>query len=115
MGGFGKGEDLGVLPGKVHIISETNNCLNLLVKTREDGLLVLSDTYYAGWEAYVDGEKKKIYRANYTFRAVPLCAGTHQVEFVYDPLSFKLGALTTFLGILGCFAIVFIKKEKPSS
>jgi uncharacterized membrane protein YfhO len=76
--------------------------------------LVLSDTFYPGWKAFVDGKEEKILRANYNFRAVPLTAGTHRVEFVYDPLSFKLGALTTFLGILGCLVIGFIKKEKRS-
>jgi hypothetical protein len=69
----------------------------------------LSDTYYPGWKAFVDGKRTKIYRANYTFRALPLSAGTHRVEFVYDPLSFKLGALFTILGIIGLY---FREREK---
>jgi hypothetical protein len=93
-------------------LSESNNRLTLRVKTGENGFLVLSDTYYPGWKVYVDGEKKKIYRANYTFRAVPLHPGTHQVEFVYDPLSFKLGAMITFLTIIGCFGIGWISRAK---
>jgi hypothetical protein len=93
-------------------LSEYNNRLTLRVKTEEDGFLVLSDTYYPGWKVYVDGEKKKIYRANYTFRAVPLRPGTHQVKFVYDPLSFKLGAMITFLTIIGCFGIGWISRKR---
>ena len=68
-------------------------------------MLVLSDMYYPGWKAFVDGEETKIYRADYTFRAIPLNAGTHQVEFVYDPISFKVGAGVTVLGILGCIGM----------
>ena len=49
--------------------------------------------------------RKKIYRADYTFRAIPLRAGTHRVEFLYDPLSFKLGGGITLLGIIGCLVI----------
>jgi hypothetical protein len=93
-------------------LSESNNRLTLRVKTGENGFLMLSDTYYPGWKVYVDGEKKKIYRANYTFRAVPLLAGAHQVEFVYDPVSFKLGAMITFLTILGCFGIGWISRRR---
>jgi hypothetical protein len=93
-------------------ISESNNRLQLHVEASGDSFLVLSDTYYPGWKVYVDGEKKKIYRANYTFRAVPLRPGTHQVEFVYDPLSFELGAIITFLTIIGCFAIGWISRAK---
>jgi hypothetical protein len=93
-------------------ISESNNRLQLHVEASGDSFLVLSDTYYPGWKVYVDGEKKKIYRANYTFRAVPLRPGTHQVEFVYDPLSFKLGAIITFLTIIGCFGIRWISRRR---
>jgi hypothetical protein len=96
------GESPSGLYQKVEIISESNNRLRLRVGTTEDSLLVLSDTYYPGWKVFVNGEATKICRANYTCRGVPLNAGAHSVEFVYDPISFKLGAGMTFLGILGC-------------
>ncbi|MBI5969281.1 MAG: YfhO family protein [Deltaproteobacteria bacterium] len=96
----GEGEERGV-----EFISESNNRLQLLVETKENNILVLSDTYFPGWKVFVDGREEKIYRANYTFRAVPLIAGTHRVEFVYDPGSFKLGAGITFLGIMGCLGL----------
>jgi uncharacterized membrane protein YfhO len=93
------------LPNKLGFISESNNRLHLLAQATENTLLVLSDTHFPGWKAFVDGQETKIYRANYAFRAIPLQAGRHRVEFVYDPLSFKLGAAVSLLGILGCLAI----------
>ena len=93
------------LQNKVELIYESNNRLSLLVKTNENAFLVLSDTYFPGWRVFVDGKEEKIYRADYNFRAVPISAGKHRVEFVYDPLSFKLGAIITFLGIIGCLVI----------
>jgi uncharacterized membrane protein YfhO len=76
--------------------------------------LVLSDTYYPGWKAFVDGKETKIYRADYAFRAIPLNAGTHRVEFTYDPISFKLGVGGTLMGIIGCVVIVLApRREKP--
>ena len=56
------------------------------------GFLVLSDLYYPGWKATVDGKEVKIFRANYLVRALELDPGTHIIRFFYDPLSFKLGA-----------------------
>jgi hypothetical protein len=97
--------------GDVEIISETNNRLQLRVSSKENRLLVLSDTYYPGWKAFVNGKETKIYRADYTFRGIPLNAGTHQVEFVYDPISFKLGAVATFLGILGCIVFGWVARR----
>ena len=55
------------------------------------GFLVLSDSYYPGWKVFVDGEGGEVLRANYIMRAVKLSPGHHQVEFIYDPSSFKLG------------------------
>jgi hypothetical protein len=98
--------------GEAEIISESNNRLALQVRGPEGSVLVLSDTYYPGWKAFVDGKKTKIYRADYTFRALPLSVGQHRVEFVYDPLSFKLGALFTFLGIIGCAVIYMRGKDR---
>jgi hypothetical protein len=103
------------LPQKVEIIYEKNNRLQLLVKSKEDNLLVLSDTYYPGWKAFVDGTPQKIYQADYAFRAVPLNPGTHRLEFVYDPMSFKLGAGVTLLGILGCIGMGWITRRRRRS
>lgn len=63
------------------------------IETKAPGpsLLFLSDNDYPGWQALVDGQKVKVYRADYTFRAVSLPAGEHQVVFVYRPEAFGLG------------------------
>jgi hypothetical protein len=98
--------------GEVEFISESNNRIQLLVKAREDNFLLLSDTYFPGWKALVDGSPQKIYRANYAFRAIPLSAGIHQVRFVYDPLSFKLGAGVSLLGILVCLGMGWVGQRK---
>jgi uncharacterized membrane protein YfhO len=97
----------------VEFVSESNNRLKLLVKMKEKGLLVLSDTYFPGWKAFVNGKKEKIYRANYNFRAIPLEAGDYDIQFIYDPITFKIGisiSLITLMGIL----IYFVKKKRTS-
>lgn len=69
--------------------------------TVRDGFLVLTDAYYPGWQAFVDGEPRKIYRANYALRAVFLPKGEHTIRWVFNPFSFKLGlgitAITLFV------------------
>ena len=98
--------------GLPEFISESNNRLRLRVKASENTFLVLSDTYFPGWKVYVDGNKGEIYRANYTFRAVPLNAGIHKIEFAYDPISFKLGAIVTFLAIMGCVGVGLVTRRR---
>jgi len=79
----------------------------LEVEAAADGILVLSEVYYPGWRAYVDGQKTRIYRANHALRALPLEAGSHRVELVYDPLSFKIGFVISaiVLTITACIAV----------
>jgi hypothetical protein len=70
---------------------------------KADGFLVLSDTYYPGWQALVDGREAKIYQADYLFRAVPLKQGSHVVEFRYRPRSFRIGlAISLASGAILC-------------
>ena len=58
-----------------------------------EGFLVLSEIYYDGWKAYVDGAAAHIFSTDYTLRGVRVPAGNHRVEFVYRPRSFRLGAI----------------------
>ena len=93
-------------------VSEGNNRLLIHVKAPENAFLVLSDTYFPGWKAYVDGKEEKIYQANYNFRAVLLPPGDHRVEFIYRPMSFIAGAAVTVLGIIGCAAMLLFQRSK---
>jgi len=68
------------------------------------GYLVLTDSYFPGWRAYVDGQETPVLRANYLFRAVNLPQGAHWVEFRYQPGSFQWG-MTISLATLGLAAL----------
>ena len=72
--------------------------------------LVLSDSYYPGWKVYVDNRRQKLYKADYTLRAVSLSAGEHTVRFVFDPFSFKAGATLSIATALSILYIVIKKK-----
>ncbi len=65
-----------------------------------DGYLILSEVFAPGWRAEVDGRATEIERANELFRAVPLTAGQHQVRVVYEPQSFRAGAILSGLTLL---------------
>jgi hypothetical protein len=97
---------------EVEFISESNNRLSLRVEAETESILVLSDTFYPGWKVFVDGRKERILRANYNFRAVSLSKGVHQVEFVYAPLSFKLGAGLSIIGVISCSIIGWSSRRR---
>jgi hypothetical protein len=75
----------------------------------QPGFLVLTDTFYPGWRATVDGKDETIYAADYLFQAVPLTSGNHRVVFTYDPWSYKIGFAIALLALLAAFTTVGYK------
>jgi hypothetical protein len=69
-----------------------------------EGYLVVTDAYYPGWDATLDGRKVEIERADLTVRAIRVPEGRHHLEMVYRPGSFRLGLSLTVLALLGLFA-----------
>ena len=63
------------------------------------GRLVLTDSYYPGWRAWVDGRPAPIERADDAFRAVRLPPGEHAVEMRYEPASFRVGMFISLLAL----------------
>jgi hypothetical protein len=68
------------------------------------GYLVLSDSYFPGWEAALDGKEAPILRADFALRAVRIDKGAHRIHFRYRPLSFRVGAALTIAGLAALVA-----------
>jgi len=66
-----------------------------------DGMLVLSDTYYPGWVARVDGGRVPIHEVDVALRGVAVPKGEHKVTFRYRPRSVFWGAGLTLAGLVG--------------
>ncbi len=68
--------------GNAKIISYTPNQIVIHTDTKDGNtILLLTDSYYPNWNAYIDHQPTKIYRANHTFRAIIVPQGQHQIEF----------------------------------
>jgi len=93
---------------KVQITKYRDDRVELSARMDAPGLVLLTDTYYPGWKAYVDGERTELYEADYLFRGVSVPEGEHRIEFVYDPASFKIGAAVSLSAIVCMLAMVAI-------
>lgn len=101
-------EEISPGSGEVKITDYTSGKIKIEVIHSQPQLLFISDNYYPGWQAKVDGWETKIYRANYAFRAIFIPEGKHLVEFIYDPISFKAGLILSGGAILALAALNLI-------
>jgi hypothetical protein len=82
-------------PARVAIQAYAPERVEVSVLAPRDGWLVLSDLFYPGWHATVNGSEAPIERANHLFRAVRVAAGESTVRFEYRPESLRRGALVS--------------------
>jgi len=85
---------------RARILEDRPTRLLVEAETEARGWLVLTDTFYPGWKARVDGGEVLVIRANAMFRAVPVEAGRHEVEFRYAPTSVRTGLMVTAAALL---------------
>ena len=71
-------------------------------------LVVISQTHYPAWKAYVDGRPTRIWRANYAFQAVEVPAGEHEVLLAYEDKALVAGGVLSALGLLACGGLLVV-------
>jgi hypothetical protein len=82
-----------------------NQSVSFQTEAPAASLVIISQTYYPAWKAYVDGRSTKIWRANYAFQALEVPAGLHTVKLVYEDTKLLVGAILSGLGLLACAAL----------
>lgn len=89
---------------------ESANWVRIKANASAPSVLVLNQIHYPGWNAYVDGKKAPVLRADYAFTGVLVDAGNHVIEFRFLPASFVLGAAISIASIL--FAVVACYRQR---
>ncbi|MCK4719909.1 YfhO family protein, partial [bacterium] len=74
--------------------------LRLRTSSDRDQFLVFSDTYFPGWRAWIDRNEVEIYRTNGIVKGIVIPSGEHEIRFLYDPLSYKIGWLLVLIGLI---------------
>lgn len=113
--GFGLPAPDSVPAWRTTVESYSNNTITLDVETSADGILVLSEMYYPGWTAEVDGKRTEVHRVDYCLRAVLVPPGQHAVTVRFDPAAFSRGSLITLLTLGVCGAGLTISRRRHRS
>lgn len=82
----------------------------VLENKKASGRLILTDTYYPGWIAKVDGQKREIEQYDKTLRSVQVFEDDKTIIFEYKPQSFYKGLIITIISLVGMMSMLFIQK-----
>jgi hypothetical protein len=84
------------------------------VEAAEPSLVVVAQTWYHNWRAYVDGQPAPLLRANCAFQAFQVPAGQHHVRLAYEDLAFQFGAAVSICMAVNCFIFLRLLRKQPS-
>jgi hypothetical protein len=84
----------------VEVLHHNPAALALRVRMGCRGLLVISEHFFPGWKAEVDGRAAEILQVNGALRGLVLDRGMRRVEMRYRPAPVLLGGLMTASGLL---------------
>jgi uncharacterized membrane protein YfhO len=88
------------------VVSDSGSEVEVAVTAPRAGFLVLSDVFYPGWTATVDGSETPIEKANGFARAVRVPPGEHSVVFEYSPRSLKAGLAISLISAIVCLGLL---------
>ncbi len=103
-GGAGRGE-ANLLPANAVVMeAEAAEYLRIRVDTSVPAIMMVRDTFFAGWTAAIDGRDAPVWRGDLLFRAVPVPAGQHVVEMRFRQASadagFTISVVTALLAVV---------------
>jgi hypothetical protein len=90
--------------GTARIVTDRPGFIEVLTSSSSRQLLILSESYHAGWQATEDGRPIRVIRAYGDFQAVVVEPGQRRIMFRFRPANFVTGAWISSLGI--CAALV---------
>jgi hypothetical protein len=102
------------LDAKIQVLLDEPHRIVVNISAKNDGWLVIADTWDPGWYVKIDDNFGELFHANYLFKAIPINAGDHTVVLGYSSIWFLAGAVLSTLSmmiiaLLGC--MVFLDKK----
>jgi hypothetical protein len=100
-------------PDEIALQQHEANVVRIRARMGCGGMVILSDTFFPGWHADVDGRPAAIYEANEAMRGVLVPAGAHVLTMRYHPTSVIWGGLLSLLGVMGALAVRWRFRDEP--
>jgi hypothetical protein len=98
----------------VSTLSDSPGHLSLAISSESPALLIVSEAYYPGWVATIDGQPAPVYEADGYVLSVPIPTGDATVELHYRPQTLIIGAVISLVTLLACLGFFALKPPTSS-
>jgi hypothetical protein len=109
-------EDLGTDKGEARavcqVLAHTGERVTLKTSSESAGYLVVSEIFYPGWTAEVDGRKRDVMRGNYLFSVIPLEKGEHDVTLYFVSWPFRVGSVISLVTLVGTICALWLLRKR---
>jgi uncharacterized membrane protein YfhO len=96
----------------VRVLRRDSQSLEIEARLGCRGMVVVSENYFPGWRATVDGKPVPIHEVYTCLRGVVLERGLHRIRMEYRPRSVILGAMGTLSGLLGALVLALWQRRR---
>ena len=92
----------------IQIVENLNDKITYKTNSGSNQFAVFSEVYYPlGWKAFIDGKEAPIVKVNYVLRGLAIPAGSHNIEFRFEPKSYQMGETISLIsGIISILLVL---------
>jgi hypothetical protein len=105
--------------GSARLLSDEAQRVRIDATAPRRSLLVLTDTWFPGWKATVDGHPAPLQRVDYLLRGVTVGPGHHLVEMRYAPSGWRIGRIVSVVSLLVLIALAVLglraRRRRPAT
>jgi hypothetical protein len=98
--------------GNVAVLADAPGDVSLQTTAGAPGMLVLSEAWYPGWEAAVDGVAAPVARVDGALMGVPVRAGEHSVRFTFRPPALLWGGVISGFSLLAAALLISLPTRR---
>lgn len=83
-----------------NIENYTDQSISIKTNSNKTAPLIVTNPFYPGWNAYIDGKKTNIQKVDFMFQSIIVSEGEHLVKFKFEPKSFYNGLIISAIGLI---------------
>jgi len=102
---------VGALEFRADVLERGINGYKVRLESNQAAVLVVSQMYYPGWRATIDGSAVRVFPVDVALTSLVIPSGTHDLRLSFQPTSFRIGLLISLVAVATTFLVAGVRKQ----